>query len=531
MTYLENIRVVNFKRFVDNTFYFDKKMNIVIGKNDSGKSTLLQAIDICLNQRGNGDRKNRNEYGTLLNIESKEKFLNTNRLYSDLPSIRIEIELKDLNGNINSSIFNGNNNLENENKDGILFEYSFDEQYKLEYEQLIKDSNNDTDFIPFEFYSARWQTFSGEMYSFRRNPLKSILIDTDKSTGDSYKAFTRQVFSALKKSDQNAMSINLKKKIDSFNKEVQEKFVFKNNLEIDPNRFVIEDNLDVVSSKRNILLRDMGSGTENIIKTRLAMNVESKLILLEEPESHLSFDLARQQIRQIQLANNNDDRQLIITTHSPLLASKLSINNLKWLNKEGEFVSFKDISEETSEFFQRADNIDILQVILSKRVILVEGATEYMIMVDMIKQVTGKSADEQRIHIVSMGGNYYKRFKEVVNKTKNKVLIITDNDESDKRIKEAQSSDNDYLRIAMPDDKRKFTFEVALYEENKEYFQNNWEKSDSKTSWKNYTDLDGKLVYLLKNKTKSAFEYNKSISDGSLRVPQYIKDGIEWLTK
>lgn len=530
MTYIENVRVVNFKRFVDNTFYFDKKMNVVIGKNDSGKSTLLQAIDICLNQRGNGDRKNRNEYGTLLNIGSKEKFLNTNKLYSDLPSIRIEIELNNLNGNINNSIFNGNNNLENKNKDGIFFEYSFDEQYKPEYEQLIKDNNN-IDFIPFEFYSARWQTFNGEMYSFRRNPLKSILIDTDKSTGDSYKAFTKQVFSALEKSDQNAMSIDLKKKIDSFNKGVKEKFVFTNNLEIDPNRFVIEDNLDVVSSEKNILLRDMGSGTENIIKTKLAMDVESKLILLEEPENHLSFDLARQQIKQIQLANNNDDRQLIITTHSPLLASKLSVNNLKWLNKEGEFVSFKDISEETSEFFQRADNIDILQVILSKRVILVEGATEYMIMADMIKQVTGKSADEQRIHVVSMGGNYYKRFREVVNKTKNKVLIITDNDENNKRIKDAQSSNNNCLRIAMPDDIRKFTFEVALFEENKDYFQNNWGKSDTKTSWKNHTDLDKKLVYLLKNKTKSAFEYNKFISNDSLRVPQYIKDGIEWLIK
>lgn len=524
--YVKKVKLTNFKRFKNNEFCFNKGTNIVIGTNDSGKSTLLHAIDICLNQRGNGDWKNRNEYGTLLNIKARENFLKTKKLYSDLPKIRVEIEIGELENKISSSIFNGYNNSSKKESEGVCFEYSFDDQYKSEYEELIRD-DIDIEFIPFEFYTAKWKTFGGETYSFRKNPFKSILIDTNRSTGDSYKVFTKQVFSTLSRNEQNNMSIELKKKIDEFNKKMKEEFRIKHLLEIDPNRFVIEDNLDVIDADKDILLRDMGSGTENIIKTQLAMDVNSKLILLEEPENHLSFDLARQQIEQIKSKDNS--KQLIITTHSPLLASKLSISNLKWLNNEGKFISFQDIPQDTAQFFQKADNIDVLQVILSEKVILVEGATEYMIMEDMVKQVTGCSVNEKGIHVISMGGNYYKRFKDVVNKTKNRVLVITDNDGSEKRIEEAARANSAYLHIAMPNNIQEFTFETALFDENKSYFSDSWEESDATTSWKEHENLDNKLVYLLKNKTKSAFKYSNSIASNELKVPNYIEDGIKWL--
>lgn len=531
MSYLKNLKVVNFKKLKNNEFTFDKGLNVIIGENDAGKSTLLQAIDICLNQRGNGDWKNRGEYGTLLNIESKNDFLSSkDKLYTDLPAINVEIEFEDLGNDLKNHMFNGTNNFKGKNEDGVSFEYSFYEQYKDEYEVLISE-NDDIDFIPFEFYSPKWKTFSGESYSFRRNPLKSILINTDKATGDSYKAFTKQVFSTLSRKDQNGISLDLKGKIGDFNNEIKSKYRLLHNLEIDPNRFVIEDNLDVFSQEDNVLLRDMGSGTENLIKTNLAMDVDSKLILLEEPENHLSFDLARKQIESIKKARKDGNQQLIVTTHSPLIVSKLSINNLRWLNIEGKLISFKDIPQETVEFFQRADNIDVLQVILAKRVVLVEGATEYMIMEDMIKQVTSKTANEQGIHVVSMGGNYYKRFKEVVNVTKNKVLIITDNDGDAARIEEANKSSNENLKIAMPKRVTEFTFEAALFNENKGYFGKQWSHDSNKDSWKEYNSLDSKLVYLLNNKSKSAFEYDKAIIEGRIIVPSYIQEGLKWLIK
>lgn len=281
-------------------------------------------------------------------------------------------------------------------------------------------------FIPFEFYQAHWELFSGQPYSFRKNPFKSILIDTDKIKGDSYKAFTRQFFSTLDSTDQHELSLKLKKHISDFNEEIELSPLMDKHLGVDPNRLVVQESLEVYDSKDNkLLLRDMGSGTENIIKTRLALsNKKSTLVLLEEPENHLSFDLSRIQINEIKGADK-DNRQVIVSTHSPLVVSKLSLENLKWLNKDGELVSFKNITKETSNFFLKADNIDILQVILANKVILVEGATEYIIMHDILENCLNENPDKLGIHVVSMGGNYYKRFKEISSITKTKISSLS----------------------------------------------------------------------------------------------------------
>lgn len=536
VVYLKKVILSNFKKFRHSEFDLDKGINIVIGHNGSGKSTILQAIDIALNQRGNGDWRNSSEYGTLLNNDAKQKFLNSfdSETYADsadLPSISIELFFGDGDNHIHSNIFNGSINSINENSYGIKFNYSFNDEFEDEYANLI--NNVKLDFIPFDFYHAKWNLFSGLPYNFRKDPFKSILIDTDKVKGDSYKSFTHQYFSSLNNVVQHQLSLKLKKYIGLFNSEITELDTETNSLCVDPTRTVVQDTLEVSNVDKNgLFLRDMGSGEENIIKTDLAMSSKnSTLVLLEEPENHLSFDLARQQISKIKGAED-DNRQVVVSTHSPLLASKLNVNNLKWINDEGSFVSFKNISSDTAEFFFKADNIDILQVVLVKKVVLVEGATEYIIMQDIIKGIYKKQADELGIHIVSMGGNYYKRFKDIVNITKNKVLVVTDNDGSLERIRTAQDNSTEYCHVVMDTCTNHFTFEVSLYEKNKPFFKSeNWKHSSSKDHWKNHESLDPELVWMLNNKSDAAFKYSNKLRTKTLITPDYIKEGLKWLQK
>ncbi|MCV3739873.1 AAA family ATPase [Lentilactobacillus hilgardii] len=532
--YLQKAILTNFKKFRHSEFNFDNGINIAIGHNGSGKSTILQAIDIALNQRGNGDWKNSSEYGTLLNIDAKQNFLDDAKtkyvIPTSLPSISVELFFYADDKSIHSNIFNGTINSTKKLLSGLTFSYSFDDRFSEEYDNLIK--HNNLDFIPFEFYQAQWLLFSGQPYTFRKNPFKSILIDTDKVKGDSYRSFTHQFFSTLDDVEQHDLSLKLKKNISNFNSEISKLDIGTSNLGVDPTRIVIQDTLEVFDSEeKSLLLRDMGSGEENIIKTNLAMSSKnSTLVLLEEPENHLSFDLARKQINKIQGVKSGN-RQVIVSTHSPLLASKLSIGNLKWLNDEGKLISFKDVPKDTAEFFLKADNIDILQVILAKKVVLVEGATEYMLMQDIIKNTFGKASDELGIHIVSMGGNYYKRFKDIVTITKNRVLVITDNDGNQDRIKESKINSSSYFHVAMPSSINNFTFEVALYQKNKDFFEgNSWGHKSNTDSWKSHSNLDKKLVWLLNNKADAAFEYSKELSN-DLQVPDYIKEGLEWLQK
>ncbi len=46
---IESIYIKNFKKFERTTIVI-KKHNLFIGENDSGKSTILQALDIFFNQ-------------------------------------------------------------------------------------------------------------------------------------------------------------------------------------------------------------------------------------------------------------------------------------------------------------------------------------------------------------------------------------------------------------------------------------------------------------------------------------------------
>lgn len=153
--YLDRLLLSNFKKFNNSEFKFDKGMNIVIGQNDSGKSSLLQAIDIALNQRGNGDWRNTSEYGTLLNVKAKKSFLDnvTNTISSKmLPSIKIELFFAENNHEIplHDNAFYGPNNSTGKQDFGLTFTYSFDDMFTEEFDELVK--NDSLDFIPFDFY-------------------------------------------------------------------------------------------------------------------------------------------------------------------------------------------------------------------------------------------------------------------------------------------------------------------------------------------------------------------------------------------
>ncbi len=45
---ITKIKIKNFKKFTDFSVEFDDSINLLIGDNESGKSTILSAIDIVL---------------------------------------------------------------------------------------------------------------------------------------------------------------------------------------------------------------------------------------------------------------------------------------------------------------------------------------------------------------------------------------------------------------------------------------------------------------------------------------------------
>lgn len=68
---------------------------------------------------------------------------------------------------------------------------------------------------------------------------------------------------------------------------------------------------------------------------------------------------------------------MIISTHNPLVISRLNLRKTIWISDKNA-ISLEKIDKKVADFFEKADNLTLLEFILSNKVILVEGATEYI---------------------------------------------------------------------------------------------------------------------------------------------------------
>lgn len=85
---------------------------------------------------------------------------------------------------------------------------------------------------------------------------------------------------------------------------------------------------------------------ESLIKTQIELDKANGLdvIVMEEPENHLCFSALRKMLREI--SAKKDESQIIITTHSSMIASGLNLNNVLWLTA-GKAKSLKKVDKES----------------------------------------------------------------------------------------------------------------------------------------------------------------------------------------
>jgi putative ATP-dependent endonuclease of OLD family len=158
-------------------------------------------------------------------------------------------------------------------------------------------------------------------------------------------------------------------------------------------------------------------------------NTSHKVLLIEEPEAHLHPQL---QIRLLQFLNEKaleDNIQIIVTTHSPTLAASIDINTLKVLTikKAGEGPVYTSLSKcgfdsDTKQFLQRWLDITKSILLFAKGVLLVEGIAEALVIkelspyilrklsIDKPQKKYLKNLEEYGISIINLNGIYFRHF-------------------------------------------------------------------------------------------------------------------------
>lgn len=525
------MKIKGYKKFKDFSIDFKEHINVLIGENEVGKSTILEAIDIVLNQRIFNSTNN--SYEKYFNIGNVHLY-NESPSIANLPKIEIELFLSD-HADLDNEYFNGlHSSSTTVPMNGISFTYKFDESYRELLESMY-DEDNYENFIPTDYYMAEWITFAGRKYINKKSPIKNVLIDNSIRKNNLFDSYSKRIFSNnLELGDRQKLSYQFRKNIQSFLNGNAEQLQIKDyNFGIDENKTVLENLLDLKSE--GVSIQNKGKGKENLIKTEIALKVESDLILLEEPENHLSYINTRKLVQDIQ--SMCDDAQMIITTHNPLIVSRLDLRNTIWINN-GKCHSLSNVPDETANYFMKTDNMQLLNFILAQKVILVEGNSEYILLPQLVKNTLKYTFGEKSIEILSGGGITYKHYIELSKVVENTLLVITDNDGDQETIDDIQKLNEEFkisgtkINIKCSSLVNEFTFEVCLFYKNESILKTISEiKPRTKARYRDVA-LDKNLAYMLKNKTESALRISEeALYKDAVELPEYIQEGIEWLVQ
>ena len=522
MKYLKRMKIIGFKKFENFDINFNKETNILVGDNESGKSTILEAIDIVLTQK----YRNYDKYivKELINENLIKKFKDSPKI-ENLPYITIDLEFQ-LDDIPNSALYYGmlhgfeNNNL----YFGIRFKCEIPLDVSSELVPIISLGQ-----IPYEYYQMTWNTFQGDSYNLIKKPINFLLIDNDNiDSNNSFNYYNRSLFTS---NHDNKLQSEIKSKFRiEINKAFNELPI--NNVNehqkfgINEKKVIFENILTVLDD--NIPVENKGKGKENIIKTKIALDKKVgkvDVLGIEEPENHLSYQNLKIMIEEIK---EQTGKQLIITTHESMIANSLNLKNILWI-KDKKAESLNNIPDDDCKFFLKSSNNNMLQYILSKKVLLVEGPTEFMLIPIIFEKLYNISLDKAGISIIDCGGVKYKRYLEIANKMNKKVAVLTDNDKKQSNIEYmiSYNSKNENIKIFMDSSLDNWTWEACFYNINTEKF-NTLIDIDENANYLyhgvNYGKVLGKM---LNNKVEIA--YQMSNNDFDYMIPNYIKECLKWI--
>lgn len=241
------------------------------------------------------------------------------------------------------------------------------------------------------------------------------------------------------------LSVNTKLRIDD---------QIKNNTLLS---YVTDSEAETLPSSHN------GLGYKNLIKMQFLLASYSKeiehgniacipLLFIEEPESHMHPQMQQSFANFLETFIEGISEvsiQTFLTTHSAYIANSIDFSKIRYAQKRTDGVIYKDLTLFTLE---KPENLDFIKKYLTlsrcdlffaDKVIFVEGASERLLLPDMIRKCDEEKLFESQIFklpsqyytVIEIGGAYAHKFVPFANFLGIPCLILTDIDSIDSKNK------------------------------------------------------------------------------------------------
>ncbi|MCI5973564.1 MAG: AAA family ATPase [Candidatus Methanomethylophilus alvus] len=531
---IQRVIIKNFKKFKLLPLELNDDLNILVGDNGSGKSTIMEAIHLALTGMYRG-RQLKNELSQdLFNKSETDEYIEhtSKGEYNLPPSITIELYLKNV-----SPKLRGNRNSMKEDCEGIFYTIEFDEQYREEYQTLVVQKEI-TD-IPIEYYHVIWNTFADAPVSNRNISLKTAFIDSvNYRYQNGLDVYINRIMKNVMTSDDEIQIIQTHRSlqktfknessIKKINDRIRDQFkdtIGEVSISVElGSRTAWESNL--ITQLNGMPFDNIGRGKQCMLKTELALyntDEEANIVLIEEPENHLSFSNMNRLIHTI--SQNTIHNQTIVTTHSSFVANNLGLSHIIILGSDGDVRRLKDVDPD--DFFKKRSGYDTLRIVLSKKTILVEGDSDDLIIQKAYFDKNGHYPHEDGIDIIAVGTSF-RRFLSIAKELKLQVNAVMDNDgHPEKRAEQFKEYISNKIKICYPESIRPNHTSVLKYNANT--LEPELYYSDSKTIKEilNYNGSDEEiLLYMHNNKVDCALKIFSS--EKKITMPDYIERAISF---
>ncbi|MEK4850685.1 AAA family ATPase [Paenibacillus sp. FSL H7-0756] len=443
--YISNLDVTGYKNSKSKSVIkLQKGLNILVGENGSGKTTIINALRLILRE---------NEF-SYLNIDEDDFYVSLEKDFS-ASEIRIDLKIESLNSDEQVTFLSW---CDADFNAQLHFEVSANPNRKGYYKKEIWGGASKSSIFEEEtfdcidcIYLPPLRDAEEKLVNGKRSRLAQLL---KKQYGDnkdelvrSVKGFNEQITSNADKNyneiemakknintkleeslgQRLGQSINLQFAETTFNKIVESiKMVFFPGIkENNPEKF------------RDISINSLGYNNLLYIATVFAElellkdNNMMTVLLIEEPEAHLHPQLQVKFIKYLEeLTRKIENLQVVITTHSPVLASSVDTDNLIHVAyKENRIIAtaLKEINlGESKSYINRWLDVTKSALLFSKGVILVEGISEAMLLPTFAKIVLAEhnkkaldgginnmlpnSLEEAGVSVVNINGINFKHF-------------------------------------------------------------------------------------------------------------------------